>query len=223
MKDQTIIGIVAHESRAVRAEQLSLGLRAVAGHVDDGTLGCAGNHIQVLQQMDAFTADWCCILEDDAVPVREFRGELARALQHAPTPIVGLYLGTGNPSGEVQIQFRQAIVAAQEQRLAWIVGDCLIGSVGYVVYADLRDDMLDYITGRDEELPLRISRWAQDRGIDVCYTAPSLVDHEDHDTVDGPSTRSPRKAWWHGSRREWHTTAVQLGYCPAWSAERTLT
>lgn len=217
--NKVVIGIVAHRSRSERAAELAYGLKAAAGNVDDGELGCAGNHIEVLQQFASFEADWCCVLEDDAVPVRDFRHHLRQALDNAPEPIVGLYLGTGNPSGEVQIQIRQAVVTAREQRLAWILGDCLIGSVGYVVHADLRSDMLDYIRDRDEELPLRISRWVQHRGIGVCYTTPSLVDHDDTDTVDGPAVRSERKAWSYGTRPNYDTPAVRLGHCPRWSAE----
>lgn len=45
------IGVVAHESRLERATELVLKLQADALTVDDGTLGCAGNHIQILQQL----------------------------------------------------------------------------------------------------------------------------------------------------------------------------
>lgn len=213
------IGVVAHESRLERAETLILGLQAEAAYVDDGTLGCAGNHQVVLRQMDDPNTEWRVVLEDDAVPVHGFRGHVRRALAHAPAPVVGFYLGTGNPSGEVQIQIRQAVVAAKERRLAWIVGDCLIGSVGYAVHDGFCDEMLDYIWDRDEELPLRISRWAQARGVEVCYTCPSLVDHDDTDTVDGPAVRSERRAWAFGVPGNWDTPSVRLGHCPKWSAE----
>lgn len=200
---------------------------AAALNLDDGTLGCAGNHALVLSRLAAAARDydcWCVVLEDDAVPVEDFRHHLTRALEHAPEPIVGLYLGTGNPSGEIQRQIRQAVLAAQKSNNAWIVSDCLIGSVGYALRASLITPMLGYITDRDEELPLRISRWAQQNNVAICYTMPSLVNHEDGPSVIAPYrvqpgiTPSPRAAWNYGTRRQWNTGAVRMGHCPNWSA-----
>lgn len=218
------VGIVAHTSRAQTARVLRRNTGAVAMNVDDGTLGCEKNHIVVLRALMYRHVDWIILLEDDAVPVDNFRFHVKRALSYAPAPIVGLYLGCGNPSGEAGRQSGLAARTAVEQNLAWIMGDALIGSVGYAVRIRLVEPMANAIALRGEELPLRVSRWAQSRNLDVAYTAPSLVDHADGEPADcslGQSPRrSERRAWDHGTRTDWDTEAVPLGYCPGWSKRR---
>lgn len=196
-------------------------------HKNDHLAGCAATHLGLLAELrDRHTADeWSVILEEDAVPVPDFSGHADRALEYAPAPIVGLYLGTSNPASQAQQQIRQAVRAAQDANQAWIAADCLIGSVGYAVRTELLPDMIDFITEREEELPLRISRWSQARHIDICYTQPSLVDHFDGDSVGHP-WRGPhypgRKAWSYGTRECWCTGSVPLGFCTTWSAQEGL-
>lgn len=224
--------VISHQNRRNMAENLASDVGGLicwddGTHPGDSVGGCASTHLAALKSMresaKVQAAGWLVLLEDDAVPVVAFRYWLTRALAAAPAPIVGLYLGTGNPSGEAQRQIRQAVVTAQNTNKAWLLADCLIGSVGYVVRADILADMTDFITDRDEELPLRISRWAQDRGVAICYTMPSLVNHDDNDSIGG-TWRGPhyrgRKAWWHGTREQWTTSAVQLGHCPIWSGDK---
>src|SRR5271163_3386111 len=196
------VGIVAHDQRMEQIGRLVESLAKVdVLNVDDGTLGCEKNHLHVLRELLLLarvrTYDWAIVLEDDAVPVPNFERHVANALSHAPAPVVGLYLGTGSPGVPIQRTIRQAVTSAK----AWIVGDCLIGSVGYAVRSELLHDLLGFIADREEELPLRISRWAQDRDIDICYTQPSLVQHADIDSIGHPwrgpyySSLAARKAW----------------------------
>ena len=211
------MGVVAHKAREKRAEELAEYVGAVVCNVDNGALQCAGNHATVLDLLALVDADWCVVLEDDAVPVPLFRFELKRALAYAPAPIVGLYLGTGNPSGQVQRQIGRALGISHNR--AWITADCLIGSVGYAVRAPLVPDMLAWIAGQEGEFPLRVSRWAQEFGVGVCYTVPSLVDHDDSDPIGHPAgqKRPARRAWRFGPRENWDTPAVALGFCNDWS------
>jgi hypothetical protein len=214
------VGVVAHTSRAPTARALRNDVGAIAMNVDDGTLGREGNHIAVLKALAYRHTDWCVVLEDDAWPVRDFRTQLKRALAHAPAPIVGLYLGYGHPSQETQQAAADAVRTAESERKAWILGDCLIGSVAYAIRIRMVTPMLDDITQRGEELPLRITRWAQSWNVGICYTVPSLVDHADGVPIDGPwpmQQRTERKAWKVGTRTNWDTGNVILGYCPGWS------
>jgi GR25 family glycosyltransferase involved in LPS biosynthesis len=215
------VAVVAHESRRKAANELAERVDVNANLVsfDNGTLGCEGNHLRVLRTLALTGFDWCVILEDDAEPVDDFRFHVKHALAHTPGLIVGLYLGTGNPSGQPQRQIRAATIVAARHNYAWITADCLIGSVGYVIRTSLIADMLPTITARMGELPLRISRWAQDWGVKICYTVPSLVNHADAEPIGHPpgQPRSIRRAWSYGTRENWDTPAVPLGHCNEWS------
>jgi hypothetical protein len=231
-------GVVAHKTREQQANLLAEEVGAVVCNVDDGRLGCADNHLQVLGLLSLLDADWCVVLEDDAIPVPNLLFHVKHALAHAPAPVVGLYLGSGNPSGQPQRRIRQAVVAAQvgsepsgrtdNEGWAWITADCLIGSVGYAIRASLVDGMVGDLAYRAGEFPLRLSRWAQEWDIGVCYTVPSLVDHDDGVPIGYTAeefqrlrqTRVPgvwRKAWCFGTREGWDTPAVPLGFCDVWS------
>ena len=214
------VGVVAHEDRFERAERLCHTVGAVTCGLDDGALGCAGNHMLVLSKLVGFDdADWCLVLEDDAVvDPATFVAQVKAALGCAPAPIVGLYLGTGNPSGQPQRQIRQAVADATPHK-AWITADCLIGSVGYAIRTSLIEAMLREIADADGEFPLRVSRWAQQWDFDICYTMPSLVDHADDDPIGHPASqpRAQRRAWAYGTRENWDTGAVPLGHCNDWS------
>ena len=216
-----VIGVVAHNQRRKQAEKLAEQVGASVCLFDDGTLKCEGNHLEVLRLLHCYDADWVVVLEDDAAPQPGFGIDVRAALRNPPAPVIGLYLGTGNPSGEPQRQIKAAVDAAKAQGAAWLLADCLIGSVGYAVRGSHIADMLDFITGRDEELPLRISRWAQARGHFIGYTQPSLVDHRDDEPIGRPWRGPhflPRKAWNYGTRENWDTPAVRIGHCPVWSA-----
>jgi hypothetical protein len=223
------IGIVAHVNRTDMASDLQRKTAAEVIKVDDaefdsileGTRRCAENHIRVLELLHDLAAgnEWCVVLEDDAVPVPGFRTELAAALSSAPSPVVGLYLGMGNPSGQIQRDIRQALDRAG----AWITADYFISSVAYAIRANLIPPMLAFIKQRDEELPLRISRWVQDQGTLTAYTHPSLCNHADTESVIYPGIplqerrKLPRVAWEWGTRRSWNTEAVHLPPEAKWS------
>jgi len=208
------IGIVAHVSRADIASDLQDKTDADVINVDDseffsiheGTRRCAENHMRVLQLLSdlAVKDEWCVVLEDDAIPVTGFRTEAAAAFKAAPFPLVGLYLGQGNPSGEMQRNIRVALDRAQ----AWITADFFTSSVAYAIQSQYIPKMLDFIRERDEELPLRVTRWIQSLGMFAAYTHPSLCDHRDVDSVIYPGIpiqerkKLPRVAWEFGTRRD---------------------
>jgi hypothetical protein len=224
-------GVVAHRQRMERALELADEVGADVVNVDDGTLGCEGNHLQVLKELTEIEPDWAVVLEDDAQPVPDFHDQLRAALEHTPAHIVSLYLGTGNPSYQVQTQIGIAVRAAQELHRSWVLGDCLIGSVGYAVSGWLAQAMLPGIVERTGELPLRISRWAQQWEFKVAYTMPSLVEHADGTPIGYSEQEmanlraakvvgSQRRAWSYGTPARWDTPVVELGYCPGWSSPR---
>jgi hypothetical protein len=231
MNDRLVIGIVAHKQRYQMARNLMDRTDADILRIDHREWvslaraidNCTENHITVLEDLYRETpaADWCVVLEDDAVPVPEFRAELRRALDAAPSRLVGLYLGSGNPSGPVQ----RAINAVIDRPEAWLVSDALIQTVGYAVHRSLIPDVLvDVEDQAAGEMPKRLTRWSQSVGMDWAYTHPSLIDHDDRGSVIYPGVpeverrKLPRRAHRYGTRADWRGE-VRLPPFPKWSRE----
>lgn len=223
------IGIVGHHSREQQAKELAQTVDADYLRIDREDrpsiaariAACATGHLDVLEHLRKqlpSTDGWVVVLEDDVTPVPDFRAVLAEALQHAPTGLVGLYLGSGNPSGAVQ----RSIGSVINTQLAWLVGDYFISSPGYAVHrSSLLDLLVDCLNeDRSVELPLRINRWAQFAaggvGLKTSYTCPSLVDHRDDDSVVYPGVpqterrKLPRKAHRFGPASTYDTAWAQL-------------
>lgn len=207
------IGIVAHKDRLEQATNLVEQVGAVDWNVDDGTLGCNGNHYKLLTMLrkNNPNVEWYVVMEDDAVPVQDFVTQLPKALDAAPAKIVSLYLGTSNP-----IHWQDAIGRAIACAEAWIVGTHLLHGVAYAVNCTLIDPLIanlkpDSLRPIDEQ----ISSWAYPNHHFVAYTHPSLVDHADGEPVithrvDGAPRKNPRKAWRTGSRTSWRSKSVLL-------------
>ena len=201
------VGIVARRSRIDAARELRHETGAVVTDFEN-------SHVAVLDRLSRRHVDFCVVLEDDAVPVTGFRFHVKQALLHAPAPIVGLYLGSETHRGTSAAAAR----TARDRDLAWITADCLTTTVGYAIRIRLIGPLLADIAGRDGNLALRITRWAQQHHHPICYTAPSLLDRTAPPPLDcGLGRRSTAKAWHVGTRTTWDTTAVPLGYCPGWS------
>jgi GR25 family glycosyltransferase involved in LPS biosynthesis len=207
------IGIVAHKDRLEQATELVEKVNAVEWNVDDGTLGCNGNHLTVLKMLRRNNPgkEWYVVLEDDAQPVDDFEAQLAMALKAAPTQVVSLYLGTSNP-----IHWQDAIARAVSCAEAWIVGTHLLHAVGYCVNAAIIDTLIDHIEPNSPRpIDEQISQWVYPHHVFVGYTCPSLVDHADGEPIiqkrlDGAPRVNPRKAWKVGTRSNWRSKSVLL-------------
>ena len=216
------VGIVGHPDR--RRDHLRL--KEMTGgfvQLDDGELGCDRNHLRTWQGVKALldlqcprkAEGWGVVVEDDAVPIPEFKRQLALALSAAPTPVVSLYLGTGHPS-LWQPKIKKATEAAAEVNSAWIVGEHLLHGVGYAMRQDLIADMLDEVpTDSRIAIDARITIWLRGNRHLVSYAFPSLVDHLDERSIigvhpDGRPRNRPRHAWAVGSRDQRRSRPVLL-------------
>lgn len=223
------IGVVAHVSRQAQAEALRDAVDADAYNLDDGTLGCEGNHASVLADLCALVEpedDWVVVLEDDVQLCPDFISNLNSALSVAPAPLVALYLGTGNPSGPVQRAVPPAIDLATRTQSSWLISDVAIPCVAYAVHAELAEELLVDVLDLDGvEWPLRVSRWAQWHGYPCSYAHPSLVQHRDQQSAISPTAdmrfRQPRRAhkvvgargaYWNAK-----TVPIDLRNCAPWS------
>jgi len=204
------VGIVAHTSRADAAHTLFETVGASFLSMDNGRLGCDANHDRVHRRLVSQPSVWSVVLEDDAVPVADFRVQLEQCLANAPEPLVGLYLGRSRPP-QYQAAIGRAVQSAQCEDADWVSSDRMYHGVGYAV----RTDLLAGLVGWRMGLPVdeRISEWASWSGLHVAYPFPSLVDHADWPTViavhnDGQDRPAGRVAWSAGPHAEWSSKSV---------------
>ena len=211
MSSNFALGIVAHTSRAEQAKALGRQTRADFVSIDNGQLGCEGNHRTVQQHLTAFPSTWSVILEDDAQVIESFTEQLNAALVMAPSPIVSLYLGRSRPR-QVQRKIVAALAEADTAGAHWIIATRLLHAVGYAV----RTELLESLMRHDSKLPAdeHITAFAQRYGHTVSYSVGSLVDHADGPTVvthrDGQPRPPGRRAWRVGGHERWTSTAVTM-------------
>ena len=204
------IGIVAHVDRVEMAHKLADWVRPKLVNVDDGTLGCAGNHAHVLSKL-AEEPGWSVVLEDDAVPLNDFEHDLRQVLELAPEPIVSLYLGTGYPA-EVQ----KRIFKAMEANTSWITSNRFIHAVGYAIAPEIKVPLARWMTksrrGPGMAPDTAINIWANKHGYRVAYTNPQLVDHRDTRSVilTRVGRNRPRHAHNPTPRALWDRSSVEL-------------
>lgn len=214
--DGIAIGIVAHTDRLAQANTLASQVEAEHIAIDDGVLGCEGNHRRVWRHLAHSGAYWTVVLEDDALPVPFFRTQLAAALAVAPAGIVSLYLGRSRPP-QWQQRIERATYAATAHEASFILHTRLLHCVGVAIKSRLVGDMVDITaTAACHGLPMdeAITAWARAHRYGVAYTWPSLVDHADGPTLayhrDHAQRDAPRKAWSAGTRKRWGTAQVAM-------------
>ncbi|MCH9816731.1 MAG: hypothetical protein K0U64_09855 [Actinomycetia bacterium] len=172
--------------------------------VDDGNLGCSGNHLAAWRALVGLAGSedaYLVVLEDDAVPVDGFREQLDSALSVAPAPVVSLYLGAGyinDPRTKVALGKADAIGAH------WIVTQGrVLHAVALAVRRELVPSMLGAV-GRGAAVDGDLSRWARGNGHAVAYSNGSLVDHCDEPSLVCRYQRAERRAWKVGGNDPWN-------------------
>lgn len=195
------IGVVADSRRGDMGARLADRVAADYLSVDNATLGCTQNHAAVWRWHGEHPADWSVVLEDDALPVDDFRGQLAAALAVSPAPIVSLYLGRGYIDDR---RTGSIVTRADLLDANWIVTPGrILHAVGLAVRADLLPSLIENLPPRDQPIDRHLSLWARRQGHDVAYTNPSLVDHWDGASLVTRYRRSERRAWRTGARSDW--------------------
>lgn len=224
MTDIYTLAIVTHTAREEMFNELCEQVKPDVTSIDDGYRGPGKNHLNAINQAYGHAVEhyrqWVVVLEDDAVPIPDFRAELNRCLPHAPSPLVSLYLGTGYPA-QYQARFQEAV----QQDVPWIIHPHMRHAVGYCLNTQIVDSarktvspMVDKNWAPDDALSL----YSKKAGILVSYTNPSLVDHRDTETVIKSGRthmgmpvfgrKKPRKAHRFGKPTEWNDsyTAVEV-------------
>ncbi len=211
------IGIVAHASRSGVAKELNRAVRADFISIDNGLMGCEGNHFAVQNHLANLGASWSVVLEDDAVPVDGFRDQLAAALASAPesATVLSFYVGRQRPP-QHQGAIGRALQAANMTGAHWLLGNRLLHGVAYAIRTEQLPSLLEFTTRRPTPIDQHITVWARETfgRQSVAYTVPSLCNHADMPTVvahpDGQPRPPGRVAWQTGRRGNWAASSVPL-------------
>lgn len=197
------IAVVTDKRRGDMGLKLADKISADHLSVDSGDLGCSGNHIAAWKWHAANPSSWSVVLEDDAVPVDDFREQLDSALSVAPAPIVSLYLGTGYIS---DYRTKAVLESADAIGAHWIITR---GRVLHAVALAVRSELLPSMLEVDRRGPFdqELSRWARSHGHFVAYSNGSLVDHSDVPSLVSRYHRAKRRAWKVGGNSPWNDIA----------------
>lgn len=196
------IAICAHVSRTDMAEALQDQLDCPVS-MDDGSIGCSSNHDEAFRLAAEEPADWMICIEDDAQPVHDFREQAAMALQACPRqyPVVSLYLGYVGDSSHFGPD-----IDLDEIQEHWLVMPALANTVCLCV----RGDFFPLFFSIAQSMPHMTSDQRYEGAArqllveDIAYSWPSLVNHDDTQTVHYTGApHVPRRAYRVGSREHW--------------------
>ena len=202
------IGIISDTRRKAMGANLADLVDADFLSVDDGSLGCTQNHAQAWKQHSAKPADWNLNLEDDAVPVEQFRDQLDKALEAAPTPIVSLYLGGGYIGDNLT---KALLDDARASGAHWAVTQgTILHAVALAVRQEILAPMIEYLGTRTRAVDSTLSTWALSNSYQIGYSIPSLVDHADEKSLVTKYRRTPRRAIMTGLRDEWCSKLILM-------------
>lgn len=203
MSDNPVISIavVADIRRDGMGQRLAEQVSADHLSVDEAMMGCTKNHVSVWKWHAENPADWYVVLEDDAIPVADFRAQLTEALRVAPAPIVSLYLGRGSID-----DLRTGVFMNRADLLDvnWIVTQGrIMHAVALAVRSDLLPDLIANLPAGDQPIDRHLSLWARRSAHRVAYSNPSLVEHADGESLVTRYRRVERRAWRAGARDAW--------------------
>lgn len=214
-----MIGVVAHRSRAESAHRLREAVGAVYLSMDNGQWGCEANHRRTWEWLAGKPSEWSIVLEDDAIPVDGFAHHAEAALKSAPTGFASLYRGHHVNNVDFEKRGLQATQRAENAGAHWILSDHLLHAVAVAIRTVLLPEMLDHLLMLPDNFPIdeAISHYARTVDTKIAYTAPSLVDHADTESVilrhhrrDKLPRPKGRVAYRVGERVRWNSETVNL-------------
>lgn len=205
--------VMAHPKRRAQAEKLRAALKtypfAYVSVVYDTQSSEWHTGRRALKQ-GIGRGEWHVVIQDDAVLTPYFYENLISAITALGVrSLISLYTGTARPlAGRVTAAVERAPEGSfiEFRQLLW--------GVGIAIPTDHIKPMLEFVEDVDLQYDNKIGEFYCRQGMDVYYTVPSLVDHD-----DGLDTLLPG----HGreispDRRVAHTLATEHIF---WSADTT--
>lgn len=207
------IVVVADKRREAQARTLADTVQADTIAWDEGKFGATNNHRQAWGWHAQHPADWSIVLEDDAVPCKDFRAQATKALTVAPTHLVSFYMGRLRPPAW-QEAYEYALERADEAKAHWLIGRKVLHAVGIAADRGAVNAVVQALTNTIAHPDAALNIWATKNSAEIAYSVPSLVDHADGDNLivhhEQETYRPGRVAWRHGTRRKWTDVSVPL-------------
>lgn len=207
------IAIMAHPRRRQAAERLARQVDAddVVWDTNDNEWDTGARAIATYSP----TATHHLVLQDDALPIDDFRRHATAAIEQHPDDLVSFYLGTSRPK-EWQPLVDDACMQAETVGASWITASKLLHGVAIAMPTARIPDLLTWCEKPVVPYDYRIGMyWHYVLDRPIFYTWPSLVDHDDGPTLvdhgDGDDRTEPRRARLTGWPQTWNTTAVPIG------------
>jgi hypothetical protein len=208
--------IVADKRREEMARKLAQFVDADMITWDENhKLGPTGNHRNAWVWANSHPADWTIVLEDDAIPVANFRREATKALTVAPAHVVSFYLGRLRPTAW-QSAFEWAVERADDANACWMTGRNVLHAVAIAADRGALNGMVAALMIHQVYQPdAALNCWISKNNADIAYSHPSLVNHNDDAQTliihhQQGEYRPGRVAWKHGTRRKWTSDSVPL-------------
>lgn len=185
--------IVAHHSRFSLANKLANDLDAKI-FLDEENRGANWNHHQIIEYLHNEKKSGI-VMEDDAIPVSNFKKYAQEWIDRFPDKIISFYLGRGRPP-QYQSLIKSKIDKAIIEGMDYITLQNLIHGVSYYIPSSLTKNIL---RGWDNALPADFAI-GKAYARNVIYPVYSLVEHSDIQSVekhpDGKIRTETRKAWY---------------------------
>lgn len=202
------VGVVAHQKRYNMAFKLATDVKADEVFMDDGFKGEWKNHEYAWKCAARSGKSHAVILQDDAVPIDNFREHVIEACKQRPYSAISLYTGTHRPRKEEVIN---AVQIAENSGASWLTADTLMWGVGVVLPCDRIEFVLEEAKKSSLPYDQRLGFVFQQFDELVYYTWPSLVDHADQPTViKGRPDRQGERVAHRTGIPDWNDKAVQI-------------
>lgn len=175
--------IMAHPKRKVAAEKLALELKQypfVSVHIVYDTPEGASHESEWDNGMRSLLdgvgkGDWHLVIQDDAILTTAFYDNLVGAISNVPNKtLISLYTGKSRPLGP---RVKRAVDRVSNE--SWLIYWLLMWGVGIVIPTSHIEPVLEFVADRKEPYDTRIGIFYQRNRLNVYYTMPSLVDHDD--------------------------------------------
>ena len=170
MSKKLSITIMAHPERKDWAEELSQQLNAPIVYDQKNNIWdtCRRSWLSMVDS----ESEYSLVLQDDAILCTDFINIAEKVLNR--DLIYSFYAGN---------LLAGRLKQAQSQGDDILITNMIFNEVAICMPTKYISEMIEYCDKREATTDQEIGKWARQRGIKICNTIPSLVDHRDTDSI----------------------------------------